>query len=136
MHEHVAARQVDFVFEHDGDGLVRAGLFERTIGGGDLAHLARLARRQRQHGVADRDLAARDGARVAAEVRVGAAHELDRKAQFLQGIGAAGLDAFERFEQRAARVPRRLRGRAFTTFTPTSAATGITSTFCTPSLRA
>ena len=79
VHQHVAARQVDFVFEDNRDGLMRAGLFERAIGGGDLAHLARLARRQRQHGIADGNLAARDGARVAAEVRVGAAHELDRE---------------------------------------------------------
>ena len=40
VHQHVAARQVDLVFEHDGDGLLRARLVQRTVGGGDLAHLA------------------------------------------------------------------------------------------------
>ena len=107
VHQHVAARQVDFVLEDNGDGLMRAGLLERAVGGGDLAHLARLARRQREHRIAHGNLAARDGARVAAEVRIGTAHELDREAQLLQQIRAAGFDALERFEQRAAGVPGR-----------------------------
>ena len=107
VHQHVAARQIDFVFQDNGDCLMRARAFERTVGGSDLAHLARLARRQRQHGIAHGNLAARDGARVTAEIRVGPAHELDGEAQFLQQIGAAGFDAFEGFEQRAAREPGR-----------------------------
>ena len=91
VHQHVAARQVDFVLEHDGHGLRGARLLERTVGGGDLAHLARLARGQRQHGIAHGDLAARDGAGVTAEVGIRPAHELDREAQFLQQIRCGRL---------------------------------------------
>ena len=89
-----------------------AGLLERPIGGGDLAHLAGLARGQRQHGIAHRDLAAGDGAGVAAEIGVRAIHELDRETQLLQAVAARHLDAFERLEQRAAGVPRRFLGAA------------------------
>ena len=123
VHQHVAARQVDFVLEHDGHGLRRARLFQRTVGGGDLAHLAGLARGQRQHGIAHGNLAAGDGAGVAAEVGVRAAHELDRETQFLQAVAARRL--------RCLRAPRAACGPMYqgvslvprdTTFTPCSAA--------------
>ncbi len=110
MHQHVAAGNVDLVFQGQGDGLAGTGLLQFALEGDDGFHLAALARRQCHHFVALAHHAAGQGAGETAEVQVRPVHVLHREAHVIEVAVGGDLDGFEDFHQRLAGVPGRTLG--------------------------
>ena len=108
MHQHVAAGNVDLVFQGQGDGLAGTGLLQFALEGDDGFHLAALARRQGHHP---------SPLRTTPLARVPAKPRKFRFGRFTYCTGkrmssrfGCDLDGFEDFHQRLAGVPGRTLG--------------------------
>ena len=110
MHQHVAARHVDLVFQGQRDGLAGAGLLQLALEGDDRPDAACLARRQRHDLVALAHHARGQGAGKAPEVQVRPVHVLHREAQVVEVAVGGDFHGLEDFHQRLARVPGRALG--------------------------
>ena len=109
--QHVAAADVDFIFQRQRDRQRRKRFFQFAVEGHDRLDAAGLARRQGHHFVALADDARGDRAAEAAEVEVRPVDVLHRKAKVLQVAVRADVDRFQEVHQRAALVPRHVRTR-------------------------
>jgi hypothetical protein len=102
----VAAADVHVVDEREGGCLAGHGHAAIAVIGDDPLHGRLAAGGQDAHAVARSDLAARDRARDAAEVRVGALHELHRQSEGPSFHALlVDLDTLQVVEQRRAGVP-------------------------------
>ena len=104
---HLAAADVDFVLQGDGDGLWRESLAQLAFIGHDALNAALFHAGQRHHFVADAYDTAGHLAAEAAEVKVGAQDILHRIAEVVEV--AVGMDGhgLKEVEQGRAAVPRR-----------------------------
>ena len=102
----VAARTIDFIVESERDRIARFGAVPVAVEGRDRAHRGSGARGQNAYCIAGLDRAARDLARKAAEVLVGAVDPLDRQAERrVRARLVAYRDGFEMRDQRRAVPP-------------------------------
>ncbi|MNQ65631.1 hypothetical protein D3C85_800910 [compost metagenome] len=92
--QNIAARHVDLVGEGQGDGLASLGAVQIAAHDDDPLHARADAGGRDGDGVAHRDGAAVDAARIAAEVEVGAVDALDRHAEGAGGLGG-GWQGFQ-----------------------------------------
>ena len=109
MDQHVAAADVDLVFQSQGDGLRRDGLFHLALESVNGPDAAGLARGEGHDLVAGTDDAGGHAAAVAAEVGVRAVHVLDGEPEVDQVHVGRDVRVFQQVHQRAAGVPRHVR---------------------------
>ncbi len=117
--DHVATGDVDLVVERDRDGLPRLGRLEvrdvpldvQVVGDDAIDHCGS-ARVGDDHRVALRDATGDHGARVAAEVALGAHDELHREAERLLAEHLHRLPRLERTQEGRALVPGHLGARS------------------------
>ena len=104
--EHVAAADVDFVFERERDRHRREGFVDFAVVGDDRLHAARLARGERHHRLALADAARGNRAAEAAEVEVRAVHELHGIAEVDEVAVRRDVHVLQVVHQRRTFVPR------------------------------
>src|SRR5579872_6591618 len=107
--EHVAAAQIDFVLERDGDGIAGARRVELVFKRDDRLHTSFYARRQGHDARSGMQLAGGKLTGKAAEAGIGTNHILHREAEWTRIRGTAGGHRFQKFEKRRAFEP----GHAF-----------------------
>ena len=106
MHEHVAARAVDFVGKGEGDRKRGRRFGEVAVETHDARDRGCLARRQHHHAVARLHAAARDRAGESAKIEVGSIDPLHGKAEINEVSLAFKRHSVEVLEQRRPLVPR------------------------------
>ena len=105
VYEHLAAREVDFVFERERHGLRGERFFEVAVVGDDAGDVRRAARGERDDRIAAAHDAGCDLAAVPAEVGIGTQHVLHREPEVVQVDVEVDRDGFEEVQQRGSRVP-------------------------------
>jgi len=103
--EHVAAGDVDFVFEGDGDAHGGEGFVQFSVEGDNGFDGAGFSGGEDSYGVAFSDDSGGDGSGEAAEVGVGAEDELDGEAEITEISVAGDLDGFEVLEECFSAIP-------------------------------
>ena len=106
VHQHVAAAQVDFVFEDDGDRHGREGFLQGPVEGGQFLDAGDAARGERHDFVAGLQDAGGELAGEAAEIEVGPDDVLDGETEFGEVAVLGDGRRFEMFEERRAFEPR------------------------------
>ncbi len=108
--QHVAARNLDLVVEHQRDRLPLDGAAKIAAMRDDALHPRRLAGLGHHDLVTRRNRAGGDRAGKAAEIEVRAVHILHREAERAFRHGVVNHDRFEMLEQRRAGIPADLLG--------------------------
>ena len=110
VHQHLAARHVDFILQRQRDGLGREGIIQLSVVGHDALDVRLLARWQGHHLVALAHHARSHLAAEAAEIKVGAQDVLHGEAEILQVMVVADVHRLQEIQQGRPRVPRRAGG--------------------------
>src|SRR5690242_12333140 len=103
--EHVAASDIDLVFQRYSDGIARLHEVHLAARAEDRFNSADLARRQRHKLVPNTYHAAGYGARDPPEIEIGAVHPLHRHAEGTPHAVVLNIDGFEEFEQMRPPIP-------------------------------
>ena len=103
--EHVPARSVDLVLDHQRDRLASPGDGQVAIGSDQRLYLRNLARLRDDNFIARLDRARNHCARETPEIEIGAVHPLDRQAEGRIGALVGNLDLLEMLQQGRASVP-------------------------------
>ncbi len=112
VNQQVAATDVDFIFQHKGNGFAGGGFLQVAVEGDDTRHARFDARRQHLQTLANLHGTGGDRAGEAAEIKVRTVNILHREAQRLALDHPLDLHGFEDFQQRRATVPRHIRALA------------------------
>ena len=111
-HQHVAARDLDFVVEHERDGLPLDGGIKIAVMGDDAPNGRALAGLRDHHGVARRNRTGGDGPGKSPEVEIGAVYVLHGEAE-RRALGRGRyLDRLQVVEQDRPAIPGHLLRRA------------------------
>ena len=112
VNQQVAAADVDFIFQHKGNGFAGGSFLQVAVEGDDTRHARFDARRQHLQTLANGNRARGDRAGEAAEIEVRTVNILHREAQRLALDHPLDLHGFEDFQQGRAAVPGYIRALA------------------------